>query len=101
MVTLFFMRLWRNHSLSGATPAGPALRKRDQICEILAPRIFHTVRQHDYAFRRKRFNRTFIMSHKNYRAAEASQRAENLFSASRIQVVRGLIEQQDVGPRYN
>lgn len=78
------MRLWRNRSLSGATPAGAALRKRDQICEILAPRIFHTVRQYDYAFRRKRFNRTFIMSHKDDRATEPSQRPENFFPASGI-----------------
>ena len=87
-----FMMLWRNRSFSGATPADAALRKRDQICEILAPRIFHTVRQHDYAFRRKRFNRTFIMSHKHYRTAEASQRAENFFPASGIEVVRGLVK---------
>ena len=28
------------------------LRKRDEVGEILAPRVFHAIRQHDYAFRR-------------------------------------------------
>ena len=77
------------------------LRKGDKICEILAPRVFHAVRQDDYAFRRQRLNRTFIMSHKHYRAAEASQRAEYLFPARRIKVVGRLIKQQDVRARYN
>ncbi len=72
------------------------LRKGDKICEILAPGVFHAVRQDDNAFGRKRFNRTFIMSHKHYRATEAPERAENLFPASRIEVVRRLIEQQHV-----
>ena len=43
-----------------------------------------------------RFNRTFIMSHKHYRAAEAPKGAKNLFPAGRMKVVRRLIEQQDV-----
>jgi len=87
-----FIGLWRNRSLRRARRATKALGKCDKFCEIIAPCVFYAVRQHDYPFRRKRFNRTFIMSNKHYRAAEPSQRAKNLFPASGIQVVRGLVK---------
>ena len=92
-----FIRLWRNRSLGPGRRRAHALRKRDKICEILAPCVFHAVGQHDNAFRRKRFNRTFIMSNKHYRAAEPAQRAKYLFPAGWVKVVCRLVEQQHVG----
>ena len=79
--------------LPGERTVGKYLRKCDEICEILTPCVFHAVRQDDNAFWRKRLNRTFIMRHKHYRAAEASQRGENLFPAGRIEVVGRLVKQ--------
>jgi hypothetical protein len=84
-------------AFAGAVLVHVHLGERDEIREILAPRVFHAVGQQDYAFWRKRFNSTFIMSNKDYRAAEASQGVENLFAAGRIEVVRRLIKEQDVG----
>jgi hypothetical protein len=69
-----FIGLWRNRSLRRASRTTRALRECDKVCEILAPCVFHAVRQHDNAFWRKRLHRTFIMSNKHYRSAEPSQR---------------------------
>src|ERR1700722_5120293 len=97
MITYFYPAMAESLPLSGERTVGKYLRKCNEIREILTPRVFHAVRQDDNTFRWNRRKRTFIMRHKPYRAAEASQRGENLFPAGRIEVVGRLVKQEDVG----
>src|SRR6476620_6844380 len=110
MITIFSRWLCRNRphrpdapstERSNAKCLCKCLCKCDEIREILAPRVFHAVGQHDNAFGRQRLDGTFIMRHEHYRAPEAAQGAENLFPASWIEVVGWLVEQQHVRARYN
>jgi hypothetical protein len=92
MIIYFYPAMAESLPLPGERTVGKYLRKCNEICEILTPRVFHAVRQDDNTFWRKRLNRTFIMRHKDYRTTEASQRGENLFPASGIEVVGRFVE---------
>ena len=73
----------------------------DEIGEIFAPRVFGSLGQYDYPFRRKRVNRTLIMGNKNNRALKSRERGEDLLAAGRVQVVGVLDEHQHNRTRKN
>jgi hypothetical protein len=50
MITYFYPAMAESLLLPGERPLGRYLRKCNEICEILTPRVFHAVGQHDNAF---------------------------------------------------
>jgi hypothetical protein len=50
MITYFYPATVESLPLPGERTVGKYLRKCNEICEILTPRVFHTVRQDDNAF---------------------------------------------------
>jgi hypothetical protein len=50
MIIYFYPVMAKSLSLPGERTPGNYLRKCNEICEILTPRVFHAVRQDDNAF---------------------------------------------------
>ena len=50
MIIYFYPVMAESLFLPGERTPGNYLRKRDEICEILTPCVFHAVRQDDNAF---------------------------------------------------
>jgi hypothetical protein len=50
MITYFYPAMTESLPLPGERTVGKYLRKCNEICEILTPRVFYAVRQDDNAF---------------------------------------------------
>ena len=50
MITYFYPAMAESYPLPERRPVGKHLRKCNEICEILTPRVFHAVWQDDNAF---------------------------------------------------
>ncbi|MPM48885.1 hypothetical protein SDC9_95612 [bioreactor metagenome] len=71
--------------------------QRDQLGVVLTPQILGPVGQHDHPVRLQRLDRALIVGDQDDRPLIATDRVQHLLAGCRVQVVRGLVEQQDVG----
>src|SRR5665213_2118046 len=75
--------------------------ERDQVRKLFTPDVLDAVWQQQDAFGRQRLDGALIVRDEHDRAAVATQRAEDLFAARWVEVVRRLVEQQHVGARHH
>src|SRR5215218_9496989 len=76
-------------------------RELDELQIVGRPVVLGPVGQHDDLVRRQGLDRSRIVGDEHDGAGEVPQRVEHLLTARRVQVVRGLVEQQHVrGARH-